>query len=44
MDQKQYTAKTTQTKLYRKKFFPLIETENLTDNLNLSGTLSNDSK
>ena len=44
MDKKQHTAKNSQTKLYKKDLLPLIEEENLTDNISLSGPPNNVSK
>ena len=44
MDQKQNTTKTTQTKNVSDNLFHLIEKENLTDNIKLSGLPDIDSK
>ena len=44
MDQKQYSAKQIRQQPYRKDLLPLVEKENLTDDINLSGPLNNDSK
>ena len=44
MDRKQHTTKTTQTKNVQDRLIPLIEKENLTDNINLSGPPDTDRK
>ena len=44
MDKKQHTAKTSQTKIYEKDLFLLMEKENLTANINFSGPKNKDSK
>ena len=44
MDQKQYTRKAIKQKMYKTDLFPLIEKENLTDTINLSGPPVVDSK
>ena len=43
MDNKYYSAKENKTS-HKKDLFPLIEKENLTDKINLSGPQTNDSK
>ena len=44
MDKKQHTTETSQIKTLKKELFPLIEKENLNDNINLSGPSNNDKK
>ena len=44
MDQKPYTTETTIQKTYKTDLFPIVDKENLTDNINLSGPPDLESK
>ena len=44
MDKKQHIAKSSQTKIIRKRYIPFSRKKNLTDKISLSGPPNNDSK